>query len=160
MYVTSNSRVSHNRKKTVKVRDVQRVVTQKIFLFNLIIIEYLLKLKTFHFSKFLWQVTWNFHWIEIWKKQIVHWFFFAFSVIHEADDPQLCGARPCPEGTECKEYWSGPNSGITSFDNILIACLTVFVCITCEGWTDTMYWVLKFSFYRSMIMKLVVVCAS
>ena len=133
MYVTSNSRVSHNRKKIVKVRDVQRVVTQKIFLFNLIIIEYLLKLKTF---------------------------FFAFSVIHEADDPQLCGARPCPEGTECKEYWSGPNSGITSFDNILIACLTVFVCITCEGWTDTMYWVLKFSFYRSMIMKLVVVCAS
>lgn len=86
--------------------------------------------------------------------------FFAFLVIHEADDPQLCGARPCPEGTECKEYWSGPNSGITSFDNILIACLTVFVCITCEGWTDTMYWVLKISFYNSKVVKLVVVYVS
>lgn len=62
-------------------------------------------------------------------------------VIYE--EGYLCGSRPCPAGKnlECREFWDGPNFGITSYDNILIACLTVFVCITCEGWTDTMYWV-------------------
>ena len=38
--------------------------------------------------------------------------------------------------------WSqGPNYGITSFDNILFAMLTVFQCITMEGWTSMLYWV-------------------
>ena len=35
----------------------------------------------------------------------------------------------------------GPNYGITSFDNILFAMLTVFQCITMEGWTSMLYWV-------------------
>jgi len=35
----------------------------------------------------------------------------------------------------------GPNFGITSFDNILVAMLTVFQCVTMEGWTTIMYWV-------------------
>ncbi|KAK9955184.1 hypothetical protein ABG768_015072, partial [Culter alburnus] len=48
-------------------------------------------------------------------------------------------ARKCPEGTVCKEYWKGPNYGITNFDNILFAILTVFQCITMEGWTDVLY---------------------
>ena len=26
-----------------------------------------------------------------------------------------------------------------SFDNIFLACLTVFTCVTLEGWTDVMY---------------------
>ncbi len=42
---------------------------------------------------------------------------------------------------ECKEGWEGPNYGITSFDNILFAMLTVFQCITMEGWTDVLYYV-------------------
>nr|XP_015204427.1 PREDICTED: voltage-dependent P/Q-type calcium channel subunit alpha-1A [Lepisosteus oculatus] len=49
-------------------------------------------------------------------------------------------ARLCPNGTECREYWIGPNYGITQFDNILFAVLTVFQCITMEGWTDLLYY--------------------
>ncbi|KRX96013.1 Voltage-dependent calcium channel type A subunit alpha-1, partial [Trichinella pseudospiralis] len=51
------------------------------------------------------------------------------------------GAYHCPEGTTCKEQWIGPNYGITSFDNIAFAMLTVFQCITMEGWTNVMYYV-------------------
>ena len=56
---------------------------------------------------------------------------------------QLCSSKngqPCPTGYTCMRYWSGPNNGMTSFDNIFISMLTVFTCITCEGWTNTMYW--------------------
>uniref|UniRef100_A0A671G4N5 Voltage-dependent N-type calcium channel subunit alpha n=1 Tax=Rhinolophus ferrumequinum TaxID=59479 RepID=A0A671G4N5_RHIFE len=48
-------------------------------------------------------------------------------------------ARLCEGGAECREYWPGPNFGITNFDNILFAVLTVFQCITMEGWTDILY---------------------
>lgn len=48
-------------------------------------------------------------------------------------------ARQCEGDTECREYWRGPNFGITNFDNILFAILTVFQCITMEGWTDILY---------------------
>uniref|UniRef100_A0A8C5I6S4 Voltage-dependent N-type calcium channel subunit alpha-1B-like n=1 Tax=Gouania willdenowi TaxID=441366 RepID=A0A8C5I6S4_GOUWI len=55
-------------------------------------------------------------------------------------------ARTCSNGTFCTEYWIGPNFGITNFDNILFAILTVFQCITMEGWVDILYnnvsWVL------------------
>ncbi|KAM3868483.1 calcium channel, voltage-dependent, N type, alpha 1B subunit, a [Diretmus argenteus] len=58
-----------------------------------------------------------------------------------ADFP--CGleapARTCANGTACQEYWIGPNFGITNFDNILFAVLTVFQCITMEGWVDILY---------------------
>ncbi|XP_065810896.1 calcium channel, voltage-dependent, L type, alpha 1D subunit, a isoform X12 [Labrus bergylta] len=49
--------------------------------------------------------------------------------------------RQCPiNGSECREGWQGPNGGITNFDNFLFAMLTVFQCITMEGWTDVLYW--------------------
>lgn len=41
----------------------------------------------------------------------------------------------------CLDDWEGPNYGITSFDNIGLAMLTVFQCITMEGWTTILYWV-------------------
>ena len=41
----------------------------------------------------------------------------------------------------CLEKWTGPNQGITSFDNIMLAMLTTFQCVTMEGWTPIMYWV-------------------
>lgn len=44
----------------------------------------------------------------------------------------------------CKKGWEGPNYGITCFDNILFGMLTVFQCITMEGWTDVMYYVSDF----------------
>ena len=55
--------------------------------------------------------------------------------------------RPCGKGYECRSdeglicdtYWVGPNRGITSFDNFGLAMLTVFQCITMEGWTGVMY---------------------
>ncbi|RZC43172.1 cacophony A, partial [Asbolus verrucosus] len=44
------------------------------------------------------------------------------------------------ENSVCLERWQGPNNGITSFDNIIFAMLTVFQCITMEGWTPILYW--------------------
>ncbi|MFH4976850.1 hypothetical protein AB6A40_003559 [Gnathostoma spinigerum] len=35
--------------------------------------------------------------------------------------------------------WPGPNDGITNFDNFGLAMLTVFQCVSLEGWTDVMY---------------------
>ncbi len=37
--------------------------------------------------------------------------------------------------------WLGPNDGITNFDNFGLAMLTVFQCVSLEGWTDVLYWV-------------------
>ena len=34
----------------------------------------------------------------------------------------------------------GPNFGITNFDNFFVSMLTVFQCVTLEGWTDVLYW--------------------
>ncbi|XP_056590579.1 calcium channel, voltage-dependent, P/Q type, alpha 1A subunit, b isoform X7 [Triplophysa dalaica] len=66
------------------------------------------------------------------------------NITGELYDEQPCGdslpARACPEGTDCREYWQGPNYGITQFDNVLFAVLTVFQCITMEGWTDMLYY--------------------
>ncbi|KAK5599939.1 Voltage-dependent L-type calcium channel subunit alpha-1D [Crenichthys baileyi] len=50
------------------------------------------------------------------------------------------GRRCLVNGTICREGWQGPNNGITNFDNFLFAMLTVFQCITMEGWTDVLYW--------------------
>ena len=52
------------------------------------------------------------------------------------------GSYTCdPAIAICLEKWEGPNYGITSFDNIIYAMLTVFQCITMEGWTPILYWV-------------------
>ncbi|XP_012587841.1 PREDICTED: voltage-dependent L-type calcium channel subunit alpha-1C isoform X13 [Condylura cristata] len=62
------------------------------------------------------------------------------------DEPSPCAlesghGRQCPNGTVCKPGWDGPKHGITNFDNFAFAMLTVFQCITMEGWTDVLYWV-------------------
>ncbi|XP_076838432.1 voltage-dependent P/Q-type calcium channel subunit alpha-1A isoform X3 [Brachyhypopomus gauderio] len=66
------------------------------------------------------------------------------SITNEIREEFPCGNEPpsrlCPNGTTCKGYWLGPNYGITQFDNILFAVLTVFQCITMEGWTDLLYY--------------------
>ncbi|XP_034075214.1 calcium channel, voltage-dependent, L type, alpha 1D subunit, a isoform X14 [Gymnodraco acuticeps] len=61
------------------------------------------------------------------------------------EEPAPCAisghGRQCPiNGSVCREGWHGPNGGITNFDNFLFAMLTVFQCITMEGWTDVLYW--------------------
>ena len=64
----------------------------------------------------------------------------------DEDDPTLCGGNyKCAEGTECREFWEGPNFGITNFDNFGLSMLTVFQCVTLEGWTDVLYWVSRFA---------------
>ncbi|KAJ6647412.1 Voltage-dependent calcium channel type A subunit alpha-1, partial [Pseudolycoriella hygida] len=57
-------------------------------------------------------------------------------------DPSRPGGFSCENlnGSTCLQKWVGPNHGITSFDNIVLAMLTVFQCITMEGWTPIMYW--------------------
>uniref|UniRef100_A0A671G4D9 Voltage-dependent N-type calcium channel subunit alpha-1B n=1 Tax=Rhinolophus ferrumequinum TaxID=59479 RepID=A0A671G4D9_RHIFE len=67
---------------------------------------------------------------------------FYMGKFHKACFPNNTGeaARALHQGgAECREYWPGPNFGITNFDNILFAVLTVFQCITMEGWTDILY---------------------
>lgn len=71
--------------------------------------------------------------------------FSALGLMVE-DDPSPCAfagnGRFCEDnGTECRGKWEGPNGGITNFDNVFFAMLTVFQCITMEGWTDVLYWV-------------------
>ncbi|KAI1888483.1 hypothetical protein AGOR_G00185610 [Albula goreensis] len=56
--------------------------------------------------------------------------------------PPLAHGRHCDPAntTKCESGWDGPNDGITNFDNFAFAMLTVFQCITMEGWTDVLYW--------------------
>ncbi|XP_052409926.1 voltage-dependent L-type calcium channel subunit alpha-1C isoform X2 [Carassius gibelio] len=56
--------------------------------------------------------------------------------------PGTAHGRHCTPAnvTQCMMGWAGPNDGITNFDNFAFAMLTVFQCITMEGWTDVLYW--------------------
>ena len=65
-------------------------------------------------------------------------------------DPSIApaGSYICPNNSICREGWVGPNYGITSFDNIFFAMLTVFQCITMEGWTSILYWVSEIEFLQ------------
>ena len=65
---------------------------------------------------------------------------FSVSPLSSSVNYAPSGANVCPNGTSCMSKWEGPNYGITSFDNIGHAMLTVFVCITMEGWTDVLYY--------------------
>lgn len=58
-------------------------------------------------------------------------------------DPGEGGFQCTEVGQEyyCAEEWEGPNFGITNFDNFGLSMLTVFQCITLEGWTDVLYYV-------------------
>ena len=56
---------------------------------------------------------------------------------------------------DCLEgRWEGPNYGITSFDNIGYAMLTVFQCITMEGWTTVLYYVSPVPCCKNFFLKI------
>ncbi|XP_039270704.2 voltage-dependent L-type calcium channel subunit alpha-1D-like isoform X2 [Styela clava] len=60
------------------------------------------------------------------------------------DDPMPCSpqgdpGRDCPPDTLCLSGWQGPAKGIVNFDTFYFAIITVFQCITMEGWTDVLY---------------------
>lgn len=60
----------------------------------------------------------------------------------------LCGGYECPDFTICTESRSNPNFNTLSFDNIYIAIITTFQCITMEGWTSVMlYTQFAYSYY-------------
>lgn len=64
----------------------------------------------------------------------------CFFTDQKMDEPHPCGdGFQCEKNMVCKEYWEGPNNGITNFDNFGLAMLTVFQCVTLEGWTDVLY---------------------
>ena len=72
----------------------------------------------------------------------------ADTMVLESRKPVPCnsdvvsGSYTCDaDAAICLEKWRGPNYGITSFDNIIYAMLTVFQCVTMEGWTPILYWV-------------------
>ncbi|XP_072311304.1 voltage-dependent L-type calcium channel subunit alpha-1C [Eucyclogobius newberryi] len=71
---------------------------------------------------------------------------FRHTGLNAEEKPAPCApdggyGRHCMRNeTECRVGWEGPNDGITNFDNFAFAMLTVFQCITMEGWTDVLYW--------------------
>jgi Ion transport protein len=58
--------------------------------------------------------------------------------------PEYCaatwlGGASCAVGTICVDDAPNPNEGLTSFDNLLVAWLTILQSISLEGWVDVMY---------------------
>ena len=51
------------------------------------------------------------------------------------------GARQgtCAAGEECRRYGVNPAYGTISFDDIVGTFVTIFQCVTLEGWTDVLY---------------------
>ena len=62
------------------------------------------------------------------------------------DTASFLAGRRCPPGQLCMNanisHWLGPNDGITTFDDIFLSMLTVFQCITLEGWSE-IYWLVS-----------------
>ncbi|XP_055343397.1 voltage-dependent L-type calcium channel subunit alpha-1D-like [Paramacrobiotus metropolitanus] len=57
-------------------------------------------------------------------------------------NPETCATDEfcdVANGEHCLPGWEGPEHGITSFDNIGLAMLTVFQCLTLEGWSSILY---------------------
>ncbi|CAF3915628.1 unnamed protein product [Rotaria sp. Silwood2] len=69
-------------------------------------------------------------------------YYNGTNIMPRTEEVSPCGekGRKCPEGQECKDIgWEGPWYGIINFDNFGLAMLTVFQCITMEGWTSILY---------------------
>lgn len=100
------------------------------------------------------------HWYLLKLKYFWHLLYIIVEeLFKEGDLPVPCnadnktiaptGAYTCNYNeSTCIEQWEGPNYGITSFDNIGFAMLTVFQCITMEGWTAILYWVFIYFTYN------------
>ena len=71
----------------------------------------------------------------------MHTYFLAGGANHTETPAGGWGGSEyeCPPKYVCRPYWIGPNYGITSFDNMIYAMLTVFQCVTMESWTEVLY---------------------
>uniref|UniRef100_A0A674C6M5 Voltage-dependent L-type calcium channel subunit alpha n=1 Tax=Salmo trutta TaxID=8032 RepID=A0A674C6M5_SALTR len=82
--------------------------------------------------------------LELFKCKMHKTCYYTATVENEKPSPcaQAGNGRRCTiNGTDCRAGWAGPNNGITHFDNLGFAMLTVYQCITTQGWTDVLYWV-------------------
>jgi hypothetical protein len=57
----------------------------------------------------------------------------------------FCNADiPCSSEYTCQRFpYGSPDYGVTNFDNVLVSMVNVFIMVTQEGWTDTMYQIRK-----------------
>lgn len=63
----------------------------------------------------------------------------------------MCGYMDCPTDYTCGRLISNPNFDIINFDTIFYSFLMIFQCITLEGWTGIMYYVVRsFSIYTML----------
>ena len=96
--------------------------------------------------------------------------FYRVSGLIYSPDPSLqdptitgmmCGYENCPGDCECGKIIANPNFGVINFDNIFYSYLMIFQCITLEGWTAIMYYVVRsFSIYCIIFfIVLVWICA-
>jgi len=60
------------------------------------------------------------------------------ALFDDDDNEVICGYAECPTGYYCGKMTLNPNYDTTNFDNIFSALLSVFQCITLEGWSDMM----------------------
>jgi len=73
------------------------------------------------------------------------------------DTTRVCGAIECPHGFVCEEYGQNPNFGYTNFDDFFSALLTVFTCVTQEGWSDVQQNLINAYGYPSIIFFTIVI---
>ncbi|XP_076801184.1 voltage-dependent L-type calcium channel subunit alpha-1D-like isoform X4 [Clavelina lepadiformis] len=81
--------------------------------------------------------------LEVFKGRL-HNTCYKNSTGEREDDPAPCAmlgenGRQCAEGYYCAGGWKGPSKGIINFDTFYFSVITVFQCITMEGWTDVLY---------------------
>ena len=55
------------------------------------------------------------------------------------DNSTGLGRGSCEVGEVCRFYGENPLYGTMSFDSIIGAWMTIFQCITLEGWVDVLY---------------------
>ena len=58
-------------------------------------------------------------------------------VVH-IDDEVCGGAYICPSGYYCRSDVHNPPGGVNNFDNIFNSLITIFQCVTLEGWGTIM----------------------
>ena len=81
----------------------------------------------------------------------------GYVLIGDDGEEAICGAAPCPEGYYCGKKTLNPNYDVTNFDNIFWALLSVFQCISLEGWSVVMVMYMKaytpwtFFFFMPMV---------
>lgn len=82
--------------------------------------------------------------------------YFTETGILNEDREFLCpltasNSFSCPEDQFCAASAENPNFGVTGFDNIFQAFLTVIQCVSLEGWVDVMYFTFETLSYWTVL---------